>query len=115
MGENLGVCADLTGGQVEMVDLMALSGSMGAMLANPTLATGLEVTVITGAGISINVDPPANSEGNACVAVCKPGTVTARTDLTFRLCSSAELLTTEDVHFAPVQLQLRYTMPNGDE
>merc|ERR1719230_2365749 len=29
--ENLGVCADLAGGQVEMVDLQALSGSMGAM------------------------------------------------------------------------------------
>merc|ERR1740138_1496243 len=32
--ENLGVCADLTGGRVEIVDLQAISASMGAMLAN---------------------------------------------------------------------------------
>merc|ERR1740138_826949 len=35
--ENLGTCADLTGGQVEMVDLQALSTKVGAMLANATL------------------------------------------------------------------------------
>merc|ERR1711988_1549814 len=45
--ENLGVCADLTGGQVEMVDLTALSTKVGAMLANPALATGVQITMIT--------------------------------------------------------------------
>merc|ERR1711908_235258 len=35
--ENLGTCADLTGGQVEMVDLQALSTKVGAMLSNRTV------------------------------------------------------------------------------
>merc|ERR1712190_566344 len=50
--ENLGVCADLTGGQVEMVDLQSLSTKVGAMLANPIVGTGLEVRAIMGAGAS---------------------------------------------------------------
>merc|ERR1712196_624264 len=51
--ENLGTCADLTGGQVEMVDLQALSSKVGAMLANATLGTGLQINVIAGMGISL--------------------------------------------------------------
>merc|ERR1712176_1232056 len=52
--ENLGVCADLTGGQVDMVDLQTLSMKVGAMLANRILGTGLDVKVILGGGVRIS-------------------------------------------------------------
>merc|ERR1711988_2051747 len=66
--ENLGTCADLTGGQVEMVDLQALSTKVGAMLANPIVGTGVEVVVIAGAGGSLATSPAAIQKGTAYVS-----------------------------------------------
>merc|ERR1712093_330076 len=66
--ENLGTCADLTGGQVEMVDLQALSMKVGAMLANITLGTGLQMTLIAGAGVSLDALSVCEQKGSACIA-----------------------------------------------
>jgi len=107
--ENLGTCADLTGGRVEMVDLQALSTKVGALLANPVLCTGLEVTVIAGAGVALHAGGAAPQEGAASVLSRPLGSATARTDLTLGLdASSATGAAT-----VPVQLQLSYTMPSG--
>merc|ERR1712139_150107 len=72
--ENLGTCADLTGGQVEMVDLQALSTKVGAMLANATLGTGLQFTLIAGTGISLDALPGCTQKGSACVTTHTVGT-----------------------------------------
>lgn len=107
--ENLGTCADLTGGRVEMVDLQALSTKVGALLANPVLCTGLEVTVIAGAGVKLHAGGAAPQKGAASVISRPLGSATARTDLTLGLdASSATGVTT-----VPVQLQLSYTRPDG--
>jgi len=108
--ENLGACADLTGGQVEMVDLQELSTKVGAMLKNPTLGTSLEVDMIAGPGISFNGDFTSAYKGNACTASRTVGIVTSKTDLTLDL-----RITAEDGDTVPVQLQLRYTKPDGEE
>jgi actin beta/gamma 1 len=112
--ENLGICADLTGGQVEMVDLRALSTKVGAMLANPTLGTSLELSLIAGPGITFNTSSNSEQKGAAHVLKRTVGTVTARSDLTFELEALAEL-TRDRGDAVPFQLQLRYTRPNGEQ
>eukprot|EP00930_Biecheleria_cincta_P052686 TRINITY_DN3797_c0_g1_i2.p1 TRINITY_DN3797_c0_g1~~TRINITY_DN3797_c0_g1_i2.p1 ORF type:complete len:1298 (+),score=257.87 TRINITY_DN3797_c0_g1_i2:313-3894(+) len=109
--ENLGTCADLTGGQVEMVDLQALSSKVGAMLANATLATGLQMTLIAGKGLSFDA---SEKHGSASVLANLVGSVTSRTDLTFKAQVAAELASRTDPS-VPVQLQLRYMRPDGEE
>jgi hypothetical protein len=117
--ENLGTCADLTGGQVEMVDLQALSSKVGAILANATLGTGLEIVVIAGAGVRVechnaSLNSSCASKGAAWVMKQTVGTATARTDLTFKLDGLAELVS-QSGEQVPVQLQLRYSRPDGEE
>jgi len=107
--ENLGVCADLTGGQVEMVEMQSLSTKVGALLADPIVGTGLEVTFIAGDGASISSDLPTLSKGSACVAKHVAGNVTGKTTATFALAAAAETMA------VPVQLQLRFTRPNGEQ
>jgi len=108
--ENLGVCADLTGGQVDMVDLQTLSAKVGAMLANPIVGTGLEVTIIVGGGAVLNTEPTALIKGGACNVTHKLGNATARTTMTFGLGISASA----DSQLIPVQLQLHYKKPTGE-
>merc|ERR1711988_1463797 len=67
--ENLGTCADLTCGQVDMVDLQALSAKVGSMLASPVIGTNLEVVIIAGAGVSLGSRSAPAQRGAACVGV----------------------------------------------
>jgi len=114
--ENLGVCADLTGGQVEMVDLQALSTKVGAMLANPIIGTGVEITVIIGSGGTLRAGHSVASKGGACVATHVMGNATAKSTLTYGLELSSLAKQAEDgVDTVPVQLQLRYTRPTGEQ
>merc|ERR1712146_42242 len=101
--ENLGVCADLTGGQVDMVDLQTLSMKVGAMLANRILGTGLDVKIILGGGVRISEQ--AASTGGACVATYAIGNATAKTTLT---CGLTLKEATQALALVPGQLQLRY-------
>merc|ERR1712032_76295 len=109
--ENLGTCADLTGGHVEMADLQALSTKFGSMLANATLATGLELVLISGAGVSVGGTSSSVQNGEACVAKRTVGTVTAATDLTFELDAVPDLAGKSGL----LQLQLRYARADGEE
>merc|ERR1712032_21587 len=109
--ENLGTCADLTGGHVEMADLQALSTKFGSMLANATLATGLELVLISGAGVSVGGTSSSVQNGEACVAKRTVGTVTAATDLTFELDALPDLGGKSGL----LQLQLRYARADGEE
>jgi hypothetical protein len=109
--ENLGTSADLTGGQVEMVDLQALSTKVGAMLANPIVATGVEVVVIMGAGGLPAGSPDAGQKGSAHVRALTVGNATAKTDLTIDFGVSADFVG----DCMPIQLQLRYTRPDGQQ
>jgi len=111
--ENLGTCADLTGGQVEMVDLQALSTKVGAMLSNATVATGLQITLIAADGVSVSSTAACTQLDGASVYVHSVGSATARTDLTFKLQTSQELLA-KDSRSGLLQLQLRYTRPDGE-
>ncbi|CAE8684637.1 unnamed protein product [Polarella glacialis] len=117
--ENLGICADLTGGQVEMVDLqhLTLNSKVGAMLANPTLATSLKITLIVGSHCSVRDadSDETRRRGSACISVRKLGSVTARSDLTFELDTSTVLQAGAGASSLPVQLQLHYTLPSGEE
>jgi hypothetical protein len=121
--ENLGACADLTGGQVEMLDLQELAAKVGAIVANPVLATRLEVTVMAGRGTLCGGEATVESKGTASVAVRKLGSATARSDLTLELklggLMEEQLRTLAPVQgdgaplFVPLQVQLRYTRPDG--
>jgi len=111
--ENLGVCADLTGGQVEMVDLRTLSTDLGAMLSTQIVGTSLELTVIAGGGVSLCADAAAANKGQACVSKRTVGNVTIRTAATMSVETSAACL--EGVAGkVPIQMQLRYTRPSGE-
>jgi actin beta/gamma 1 len=110
--ENLGTCADLTGGQVEMVDLRALGSKVGAMLANATLGTGLQVTIISAHGISCVTQSAGELKGSAWVTSQTVGTATARTDLTCKLSTLSDVPHDTRV---PFQLQLQYTRPDGED
>jgi hypothetical protein len=108
--ENLGTCADLTGGQVDMVDLRALSANMGHMLADSILAYGLEVTMICGPGFVFESD---RIDGrHAGTAVQKLGNATAKTVASFRLHAQDPMSPPSTV---PVQVQMHYSTPNGQE
>jgi hypothetical protein len=110
--ENLGTCADLTGGQVEMVDLQALSTNVGAILANATLATNLEMTVIAAGGIHLDMACPHFEKGFACVSTLLIGNASNKTDLSFDLKITADLMKHVGKSL-PFQVQLRYTRPDG--
>merc|ERR1711998_751575 len=110
--ENLGTCADLTGGQVEMVDLQALGSKVGAMLGNAILGTGLQVTLISGPGISCAMQSAGELKGSAWISSQTLGTATARTDLTCKLSALSDVQHEANV---PMQLQLRYTRPDGED
>lgn len=112
--ENLGTCADLTGGQVEMVDLQALSTKVGAMLANATLATGMQMTLIAGSGISLDALPGCTQKGAASVATHTVGTATAKTDLTQKLNVVGDFGNACNPS-VPLQVQLRYVRTDGEE
>jgi len=58
--ENLGTAADISGGQVEIVDPLDLSTKVEAILQRRTLATNAELLVLAGDGIVLN-----NMEGSA--------------------------------------------------
>jgi len=108
--ENLGVCADLTGGEVETVDLRALSSQMGALLSDPVVATGVQVSVITSAGAAV----AARGEGadGADAARRSLGTATAKAVATFSFRADTQAGAPASV---PVQAQLRYVRPTGEE
>jgi len=107
--ENLGTCADLTGGQVDMVDLRTLSANMRHMLADSILAYGLEVTAICGPGFVFESD---HVNGRCGTAVQKLGNATAKTVASFRLQAQDPIAPFSTV---PVQVQMRYFTPKGQE
>lgn len=115
--ENLGICADLTGGQVEMVEMQSLSSKVGSMLADPILGSGLEVTIIAGGGATINTDLTVAAKGSACVATHMVGNVTGKTTATFGLVGPQGLVSAHagTRNVVPVQMQLLYTRPNGEQ
>lgn len=114
--ENLGACADLTGGQVEMVDLEALSANLGSMLANAIVATGLDMTVIVGGGASLKGDAAASNKGRACATTRVVGNATANTTMTVGLeISQSSECTSGDVRSVPVQVQLKFTRFTGEQ
>mmetsp|Transcript_133412 Transcript_133412/g.426492 ORF Transcript_133412/g.426492 Transcript_133412/m.426492 type:complete len:1270 (+) Transcript_133412:62-3871(+) len=114
--ENLGICADLTGGSVDMVDLQSLSAKVGSMLADPIMATNLEVTLILGQGTSFRGEADSSSKGGATTAVRRLGNATAKSTATVGL-SLAEGSPSCSVarHHTPVQVQMRYSRPNGEQ
>lgn len=111
--ENLGICADLTSGQVAMVDLQELSVQVSAMLANSTLATSLLVIVIAGSADLLDSDATSLHKGNACVSSRRLRNVSARSDITLDLKASEAVSASEAA--VPLQLQLQYTKPSGEE
>jgi len=110
--ENLGTCADLTGGQVDVVDLKALSDNIGQMLSDPIIAYGLEVTMNCGSGFMFGSDHAFRQHGTSCVTVHKLGNATAKTVASFQLQAPFADLPPATV---PIQIQLRYLSPNGQE
>jgi len=115
--ENLGISADLTGGQVEMVEMQSLSSKVGSMLADPILGSGLEVTIIAGGGATISTDLTVAAKGGACVATHMVGNVTGKTTATFGLVGPQGLVGAQagSRNVVPVQMQLLYTRPNGEQ
>jgi len=111
--ENLGICADLTGGQVEMVDLRTLSTDLGAMLSTRIVGTSLELTVIAGRGVCLGADTATASKGHASVSTRTVGNVTVRTTATMSVGVPAACLEGA-VGRVPIQVQLRYTRPSGE-
>jgi hypothetical protein len=113
--ENLGTCADLTGGQVEMVDLQAMSAKVGSMLANRVVGTGLEIRMILGRGADFGASVSAThlQVGAACVDVRTVGNATSKTDLTFEFTGSSAASAKTSAGAVPLQVQLRYSMPDG--
>lgn len=157
--ENLGTAADISGGQVEIVDPLDLSTKMEVMLKRHTLATNAELTIVAGDGIVLNnaevgsevvpaeadsgrggVEEPGKSTeykfhalatGGAHTKVIshKVGNITRDTDLCFGFLFERETLKTiakstsklngkdidedQEEHHVELQLQLRYTKPDG--
>jgi len=110
--ENLGACADLTGGQVEMVDLEKMCTNLGSMLANTVVATGLEMTIIVGCGATLK-GQQSECIGCACIATHAVGNVTAKTATTARMeLSSSDVSSCGCV---PVQVQLKFTRTTGQQ
>merc|ERR1712232_255059 len=105
---------DLTGGQVEMVDLQALSTNVGAILANTTLATHLKITVIAGDGISLGGQCHSERKGAARVTTVSLGSISSKTDLTFNVQLPEDSMKLVD-HSVPFQIHLQYNRSDGEE
>lgn len=112
--ENLGVCADLTGGRVEVVDLQELSATVGAVLEKSVLGTGAEVRVIMGSGELRDSEASVEHRGSASIALRRLGNVTSGSDISLEL-DVARGWPADGEAPLPVQVQLRYARPDGAE
>lgn len=107
--ENLGTCADLTGGQVEMVDLSLLGTKVGAVFAHAIVGTSVELSIVASMRAVFRDGDEAQ---DAVVFRRAVGNATAKTDITAELSASAlAALQNEELL---LQLQLRFTRPNGE-
>eukprot|EP00727_Mastigamoeba_balamuthi_P000800 m51a1_g10717 putative actin (1113) ;mRNA; r:219305-223208 len=112
--ENLGTTADLTGGQVEIVDPTQLTTTVVSLLNKATLATNATCSVHVASG-ALAVDVDGRHEPKA---VRELGAVMDDTDLTFSLSlTDAALAAVRERRASerglPVQVQYRFTSSAG--
>jgi hypothetical protein len=141
--ENLGTAADITGGSVEIVDPTNLKHTVGNLLASKTFATNLVCTVLTN-GDAASFVPADSSDPTGVIGpggpLAAPSTLTRQlasvtddSDLTFAYTvrsdndwvtvGAEEKESKEDeakkraagARTVPFQVQLRYTLPSGEE
>lgn len=101
--EHLGTTADITGGQVEIVDPVALESKVAGIVAQRTLATQATVSVRGSGGLLVDAGAHASRELGA-ISSCSD------------ICFSLEV-PTDAKRSSPrrIQVQLRYTARHGGE
>lgn len=78
----LGKVADVTGGQVNIVDPLKLTQEFGTILSDPIIATNVQAILITHAGLYIR-DEDNEADQSQSRAVRSVGNVTKETEITF--------------------------------
>jgi actin-related protein len=99
--EHLGTVADMTGGQVEMVDPVLLESKVASIVAQRTLATEVSISVRGSHGALIDGE---------VVATRAVGSVCAETDMCFKI-SLPDI--TRDTNAIRIQAQATYTGRDG--
>lgn len=103
--EHLGTTADLSGGQVEIVDPVGLETRVSSIVAQRTLATSV--------AISVRGSPNLRIDGGVSVLNRQLGAVSSDSDISFALALQAG--TNENTSHARVEVQMRYTGKDAGE
>jgi len=110
--ENLGVLTDLTTGKVDIVNPLQLTTNFATILANPIIATNVEVSFVLHHALCFRNEESVFDPENTFKAARNIGNVTAETDISFEYgikASATDLGLTE----VPFQVQIRFTRLNG--
>jgi len=110
--ENLGVLTDLTTGKVDIVNPLKLTTNFSSILANPIIATNVEVSFLLHHGLGFKNEESVFDPENTFKAVRNTGNVTADTEISFEygIRTSANNLGLNEL---PFQVQIRFSRING--
>ncbi|KNC53636.1 circularly permutated Ras protein 1 [Thecamonas trahens ATCC 50062] len=109
--ENLGIVTDATSGTVDVVDPLELTSNFSSILAEPPVATAVEIVFLLHKGLRFREDDVA-ADSNILTRTI--GNVKASSDVTFQYSVRRDFLDalTEDAS-VPFQVQIHYTKLNG--
>jgi len=101
--EHLGTTADMTGGQVEIVDPVLLESKVASIVTQRTLATQVTVSLRASKGVQVDGEDKATKS---------LGSVNVDSDTCFRLSLPEE---SNQMSSIRIQAQMKYTGRNGGE
>ena len=111
---NLAVCADISGGNVNIVNPLELTRQMRMIIDNPAIATEVEVSAFLPKGFAFRGATTMESRNGGSVLVRNIGTITSESDTTFEFgVSTVSKEASEKVlkkhQKIPFQIQIRFT------
>jgi hypothetical protein len=119
--ENLGTLAELTSGEVNVVDPLTITQEFSSILSLPTIATHVGVKLLLHRGLFVRDDAAEDPQHDSRLSQVERdvGNVTSESSFTFEFgVRTAEEMAkleidTKNLKTLPFQLQIRYTKLNG--
>jgi len=112
----LGKCAELTSGEVTIVNPLELQRKMRKIVDNPVIGTDVKVTAIVHPSMVFKYEPATHKRGSC--AFRDIGNITSETDITFQFRMRPKKDIPEQLlkaYSIPFQLQIRYTRMDGTQ
>lgn len=109
---SLGILADTTGGQVDIVDPLELTKNFHSILATPVIALRVKASIMLHKGLYFRDEDDITSDNKVQRDI---GTVTSGSTVTFEYGTKEDLEVDPSVPSLPFQVQIHYTKLDGTE